>query len=358
MNDSASRVDDDRPSTLGSAATRRDFLRRAAALGVAAAAAGPLRAFGSPLNVDVLRAPLRGVGSDLFSISLAEWSLHRALIGGKLDHLDFPKAAALGFGIDAVEYVNSFFREKAKPSYVAELKRRAADVGVTSVLIMCDGEGALGDPDEAKRRKAVDNHKPWLEAAKELGCGGIRVNAQSDGTPEEQRGRAAEGLRRLCEAADPLGMFVIVENHGGLSSNAKWLASVMKAVDHPRIGTLPDFGNFRVSEGVVYDRYEGVKELMPFAKGVSAKSYAFDAKGEETSMSFQRLIRLVVEAGYRGRIGIEYEGDAHSEDEGIKLTKALLERVRERLASEDTSRRTESRPASRPASRPETRRGG
>jgi sugar phosphate isomerase/epimerase len=266
--------------------------------------------------------------SPLFSISLAQWSLHRALFAGTLDHLDFPKAAKRDYAIDAVEYVNAFFKEKAAPAYVAQLKKRCDDEGVTSLLIMCDGEGALGDADDAKRAQAVENHKKWIEAAKALGCHSIRVNAQSSGSFEEQQKLAADGLRRLCEFADSHDLNVIVENHGGLSSHARWLADVIKRVDHKRAGTLPDFGNFRINDKETYDRYQGVHELMPFAKGVSAKSYAFDDHGRETTIDYARMLRVVTAAGYRGRVGIEYEGDKHPEPEGIRKTKALLERIR------------------------------
>ncbi|MEX1233349.1 MAG: TIM barrel protein, partial [Planctomycetaceae bacterium] len=209
----------------------------------------------------------------LYKISLAEWSLHKTLFAGKLDHLNFAKTSKNDFGIDAVEYVNQFFKDKAKDiDYLAELKKRTLDEGVTPLLIMIDGEGKLGDPDDAKRTEAVENHYKWVEAAKFLGCHSIRVNAASAGEYDEQVKLAADGLRRLAEFGDQHEIDVIVENHGGLSSNGKWLAEVMTTVDHPRIGTLPDFGNFRISAAEEYDRYKGVAELMPYAKAVSAKS--------------------------------------------------------------------------------------
>ncbi|MBL9002517.1 MAG: sugar phosphate isomerase/epimerase [Phycisphaerae bacterium] len=271
----------------------------------------------------------------LFTISLAQWSLHKTLYGGKLDHLDFPRAAKREYGIEAVEYVNSFFKEKGSASYNAELKKRCEDEGVVSVLIMCDGEGDLGDAEESRRAKAVENHRKWVEAAKALGCHSIRVNAKSSGTPEEQRDRSADGLRRLCELADPYAINVIVENHGGLSSNGAWLAGVMKAVNHPRVGTLPDFGNFQISPTEKYDIYTGVEELMPFAKGVSAKSHDFEpVTGDETTKDYRRLLSIVMKANYHGYIGIEYEGSKLSEPDGIRATKKLLERLREEFRPE------------------------
>ena len=277
-------------------------------------------------------------GKPLFKISLAQWSLHRMLFAGKLDNLDFVAAAQKDYGIEAVEYVNQFFKEKAKDKqYLAEMKKRAAGSGVKSLLIMIDGEGAIGDPDNAKRKTAVENHYKWVEAAKTLGCHSIRVNAASGGSYDEQLKLAADGLRQLTEFAAKLDLNVIVENHGGLSSNGVWLSAVMKAVNHPRCGTLPDFGNFCIDwakrdtpEGW-YDRYKGVAEMMPYAKAVSAKSYGFDEHGNEIKTDFRRMLKIVLEAGYHGHLGIEYEGDQLSEPDGIRATKRLLERIREEL---------------------------
>ena len=264
-----------------------------------------------------------------FQISLAQWSLHSTLFAGKLDNLDFPRAAKQQFGITAVEYVNQFFKDKAKDAeYLADLAGRAAGEGVENLLIMCDGLGNLGDPDDKSRSQAIENHYPWLEAAKRIGCHSIRVNAASKGTFEEQQKLAVDGLSRLAEFADPMEMGVIVENHGGLSSNGEWLAGVIQAVDRPNCGTRPDFGNF-----YEYDRYQGVEELMPFAKGVSAKSYDFDDEGNEKRIDYRRMLEIVINAGYRGWIGIEYEGKELPEDEGIMATKRLLDRLLAELAS-------------------------
>lgn len=264
-----------------------------------------------------------------FQISLAQWSLHRALRSKQLDNLDFAKTARTDYGIDAIEYVNQFFKDKAADkSYLAEMKKRARDHGVKSRLIMIDGEGALGDADPAKRTQAVENHYKWVEAAKYLGCYCIRVNAQSSGSYDEQLERAADGLRRLTEFGEKHKISVIVENHGGLSSNGTWLASVIKNVNHPLCGTLPDFGNFNLGNGQQYDRYKGVRELMPFAKAVSAKSHDFDEKGNEVHTDYSRMMKIVLDAGYNGYVGIEYEGDKLGEPEGIRATKKLLERVR------------------------------
>jgi sugar phosphate isomerase/epimerase len=270
----------------------------------------------------------------LFRISLAQWSLHRTLFDKKLDNLDFAKTAKNDFGIEAVEYVNQFFKDKAQDkTYLTEMKKRASDLGVKNVLIMIDAEGALGDQDEAKRKQAVENHYKWVEAAKFLGCHSIRVNAQSQGSYEEQMDRAADGLRRLTEFGDKHKINVIVENHGGFSSNGEWLAAVIKKVNHPRCGTLPDFGNFNLGGGQRYDMYKGVQELMPFAKGVSAKSGEFDDQENEARIDYRRMMKVVLDAGYRGYVGIEYSGNKLSEPDGIRATKRLLERVRDELSA-------------------------
>ena len=268
-----------------------------------------------------------------FRISLAQWSLHRALKGGKMDNLDFAATTKKEFGIEAVEYVNQFFKDKATDSaYLAEMNKRANDAGVKQLLIMIDGEGRLGDPSLMGRAKAVENHFKWVDAARQLGCHSIRVNAGSAGSYDDQVFRAADGLRALTEFAAKQGLNVIVENHGGLSSNGEWLAKVISTVDHPRCGTLPDFGNFRIKGDEWYDRYKGVEELMPFAKAVSAKSHDFDDNGNETHTDYMKMMKIVLDAGYNGWVGIEYEGGSLSESDGIKATKTLLEKVRDQLA--------------------------
>ena len=300
---------------------RRNFLKFGASI-AGALAATDLR--GSLLSD--LKKPI------VFKISLAEWSLHRALRSKEIDHLDFYSIAKNEFDISAVEYVNTFFFDKAKDAtYLKEMKTRAHDLNVKSLLIMCDSEGNLGDPDDSKRKTAVENHYKWAEAAKFLGCHSIRVNARSEGSYHEQIELAADGLRRLTEFSDSMGINTIVENHGGLSSNGKWLSAVMKKVDHPSLGTLPDFGNFRIQEDEWYDRYLGVRELMPFAKAVSAKSHDFDSHGNEINTDYYKMIKIVLSAGYDGYIGIEYEGNTLNEMAGIKATKDLLIRVRDSL---------------------------
>jgi L-ribulose-5-phosphate 3-epimerase len=293
---------------------RRDFLRQSAVLAAGAAAA-------------VLTSPLGASAHDstepLFKLSLAEWSLHRALFRHELTNLDFPIVAKRDYGISACEYVNQFFKDKAQDEkYLAELNRRAAGEGVQNVLIMIDDEGALGDPDPAKRKEAVHKHHRWVDAAKTLGCHAIRVNAHSKGTFDETMKLVADGLRQLVGYGAANQISVIVENHGGLSSHGDWLTGVMRLVDNPRCGTLPDFGNF-----YDYDRYKGVAEMMRYAKGVSAKTHDFDAHGNCVETDYRRMMKIVLDAGYHGRVGIEYEGNKLSEPDGIRASKRLLERV-------------------------------
>ncbi|WP_372931964.1 TIM barrel protein [Mariniphaga sediminis] len=296
--------------------SRRDFLRT-----TVAATAGTLVVSPAMAGLVAKRAP--------FEISLAEWSFHKALFANEMTNLDFPRVAR-ELGIGGVEYVNQFFKDKARDNnYLAELKKICKNEGVTSVLIMCDGEGMMGHPEKEERIKTVENHKKWIDAAKFLGCHSIRVNAGSKGGFEEQQKLAADGLRMLCEYGDTRKINVIVENHGGLSSNGEWLAGVMKMVDHKRVGTLPDFGNFIINRqtGEEFDRYRGVELLMPYAKGVSAKSNNFDEQGNETRSDYYRLMKIVKDSGYKGWVGIEYEGSELPEKEGVIATKRLLEKV-------------------------------
>lgn len=304
---------------------RRNFLTT-----TAAAAAG----FG------LRSAPSHAARADheLFKISLAEWSLNRAIFSGKMDHLEFPAFAA-HLGIDAIEYVNQFFMDKAEDTaYLQEMKQRAEEAGVRSLLIMCDREGALGHPVESERLKAVDNHKKWADAAAFLGCHTIRVNGYTEGVDDfrEAMGLVADGLRRLAEYGDELGLNVVIENHGGLSSNGAWLASVMELADHPRAGTMPDFGNFRISENKSYDSYYGVMQLMPYAPAVSVKPTVWDAEGNQHPLDYIRMMRIVLDAGYRGYVGIEH-GREGEEAASIHEVKVRLEEARSVLKDQYTS---------------------
>lgn len=308
--------------------TRRQFLGQSGALAAGLYAASC-----------AVSAPAADDAVLLYKISLAQWSLNKLFKakGGDLDNLDFARTTRERFGLDAMEYSSQMFQDKAADkTYLREMKKRQRDAGVKTLLIMVDHEGRLGDPDVKARKQAVENHYKWAEAARFLGCHSLRVNAASAGSWDEQLNFATDGLRRLAEFGAKLGLNTIVENHGGLSSNGKWLAAVIRKVDHPRSGTLPDFGNFVIDRktGEEYDRYQGVKELMPFAKAVSAKSTEFDQDGNEIHTDYRRMMRIVVDAGYRGYVGIEFEGDKHSKFEGIQLTKALLERVRDEITKE------------------------
>ncbi len=319
-------------------ATRREFLGRGVALaglGVLAGRVAIVIGGGSDPGPAGRGAAADAAGDDPpFRISLAQWSLHRSVADGRTDPLAFPAVARRDFGIEAVEYVNSFYREMTPDGrWIGDLRALGEAEGVRSLLIMCDGEGRIGDPDPHARTRTVQNHLRWLDAAAALGCHSIRVNAASEGSREEQSRLAADGLRGLAERAEPYGLSVLVENHGGLSSDGAWLAGTIRAADHPRLGTLPDFGNWSLSETERYDPYRGLAELMPLARAASAKTHDFGPDGEETSLDYGRLLRIVVDSGYRGWVGIEYEGPRLSEPDGILATKALLERKRGELAS-------------------------
>ncbi len=262
-----------------------------------------------------------------FDISLAQWSFHKSLWSGELKNLDFARIAREKFGINAVEYVNQFFLDKARDqSYLAEMKKIAADNGVKSLMIMIDMEGSLGTLNEPERLTAVENHLKWIEAAHFLGCHSIRVNAAGKGDREAVANAVIDSLGRLCDYGSKEKINIIVENHGGYSSDADWLVQVIKQVNQPNVGVLPDLGNFMISlfPPTYYDPYEGVKKLMPYAKGVSAKSRDFSNSGEEKSIDFRKMLTIMKNAGFNGYMGIEYEGYKLSEEAGINATKNLL----------------------------------
>ena len=290
---------------------KREFLKTTSkAIVLGGAALSMPSAFAIPLN---LKSEL------FFKISLAQWSLNRYFWRKELDNLDFAKTAKEKFDIDAIEYVNQFFKDKGTDmDYLGQMKQRAEDNGVKSLLIMVDGEGNLGATDASERQQSVEKHYKWVQAAQFLGCHSIRVNAAGKGSAEEVGKSATDGLRSLSEFAKDYDINVIVENHGGYSSDGSWLIEVIKNVGLPNCGTLPDFGNF-----YEYDRYQGVAEMMPFAKGVSAKAKEFDESGNETSIDYQKMLQIVKDAGYTGYIGIEYEGSKDGM-EGVMDTKKLL----------------------------------
>lgn len=306
--------------------SRRRFLV-SGATGIAAAALGS-----NTLGAAHPETP--ALGEPWFDISLAQWSLNKAFWAGTRDKMRFAEIARRDFGIKNVEYVNQFYMEGFTPAVTAELKRVADGEGVRSVLIMCDRCGRLGDPDPAKQAESVQAHVPWLEAARELGCHAIRVNAFSEATESygSQLDRTADGLRRLCDIGDTHGLNVIVEPHGGLSSNGAWLAALMDLVGHKRAGILPDFGNYGDRRaGWAYDAYLGTRQSMPYAKGVSAKTFGFGVDGEENTMDFRHLMGIVKDSGFSGFIGAEWEGKEIDEDTGVRRTRDLLVKLGGRL---------------------------
>lgn len=317
---------------------RRQFVKRttqaSAALSLLGFAACKSDKKNSEEDVDTLSDD----GSLFFKMSLAEWSLHRTLFDNKMNHLDFA-AKSRSFGFEGVEYVNGFFKDKAKDmSYLKEMKSRANTEGQENVLIMIDGEGQLANADTEKRLKAIENHYKWVEAAQFLGCHSIRVNLAGGIDKAEAVKASIDSLTQLSEFAKGSNINVLVENHGGFSSNGAWMHQVFSQLKNENCGTLPDFGNFCITKDKdrncidEYDRYKGMKELLPFAKAVSAKSYDFNEKGEDALIDYYRMMQLVKDSGYKGFVGVEYEGKIMSEDKGIELTRDLLTRVGKQLS--------------------------
>jgi sugar phosphate isomerase/epimerase len=278
-------------------------------------------------------------------LSLAQWSMHKMIFNDGIDPYTFAEKAK-AWGFEGLEYVSGLyykeleaanFSEEAMKNFVDRSKAESEKHGLENVLIMVDGQGDLAAPDAAERKAAVENHFKWVDAAADLGCHSIRVNLNGSMDPEVWVPASVDGLVQLSTYAKDKNINIIVENHGGPSSNAALLAEVMEQVDMDNCGTLPDFGNFCIKRAdgsyyesnclEEYDKYKGMEELMPYAKGVSAKSYDFDGEGNETQMDYQRIMDIVIDAGYNGYVGVEYEGSRLSEEEGILATKKLLEKV-------------------------------
>lgn len=258
-------------------------------------------------------------------LAVQQYSFNRQLRAGTLDLLDFPKTVVQGTGIKVLEYFNGHMEDKAgKLKYFKELRQRTDDLGASNTMILCRSKPALDSPDPSIRAKAIEGYRPWLDATNILGAHCIRVDVRSSGDAEEQKKYAVEGLRALCKVADKEygGLDIVVENHGGHSGNGQWVAEVMKAVDLPNCGTLPDFQNFKG-----YDPYKGVKEMMPWAKIVCAKAKDFDADGNETNVDFRRMLTIVRDSGFRGSIGIEFEGHGLDPVVGINKTKQLIQKI-------------------------------
>lgn len=283
-----------------------------------------------------------------FKTSLAQWSIHKSIREDGLSPYEFAKIAhELGF--EGLEYVNALYSDvtnsEDKASAMEEFIKRnndlAAKYNLKNVLIMIDGEGDLASSNPEERMIAVENHKLWIDAASKMNCSAIRINLKGEKEIENWIKYSVESFGALGEYAKPLNINVIVENHGGLSSNASLLMKVINQVNLENCGTLPDFGNFCMSEGYgslkennckdLYDPYLGISEMLPKAFGLSAKSYAFDSNGDETSLDYYRLLSIAKDAGYNGFIGVEYEGNILSEKDGIIATKKLLEKAAKML---------------------------
>lgn len=290
------------------------------------------------------------VATPFFELSLAQWSIHRMIFDEGVDPYSFAEKAK-NWGFSGLEYVSQLynkelepenFSEEAMASFVEKSNAEAKKHGLSNVLIMVDGQGDLATTDPATRRAAVENHFKWVDAAAAMGCHAIRVNLAGSDERDEWIANSVDGLTQLSTYASDKNINVLVENHGGLSSNAKLLAGVMEQVNMENCGTLPDFGNFCIrkedpedgSSPCVekYDIYQGVEELMPYAKAVSAKSHVFDTEGRETGIDYTRMLGIVKNAGYSGFIGVEYEGRDLSEEKGLLATKELLLKAAKELA--------------------------
>jgi len=277
---------------------------------------------------------------DKYGISLAQWSLHKMIkIDKTLNPIDFAqKSKELGF--DAIEYVSTLYRPILEKMSIKEMTKKlinkSKEHDVKNLLIMVDDEGNLSSSNLSEIKEAIDKHKRWIEMASKLECHSVRVNLEGEDQLDKWKDNSIKGLSLLSEFASNYNVNIIVENHGGNSSIGKELAEVIKNVNLDNCGTLPDFGNFCIKRkngslydgpcDIEYDKYEGMRNLMPYAKAVSAKSYDFDPFGNETTIDFKKMMDIVDEFNYNGYLGIEYEGNNHSEINGIELTKKLIQK--------------------------------
>lgn len=324
---------------------RKEFLSQLSLAGIGISALGTVAC----KNTTKKAAPVVAEVTPFFKLSLAQWSIHNMIREGGVSPYDFAKLSK-EWGFTGLEYVSQLYRdviESATPAaaintFVEKNNSLAKEHGMENVLIMIDGEGSLAASDAAERMSAFEKHKKWVDAANGMNCHSIRVNLFGDKDPEIWKNNAVEGLIPLCEYAKGQNVNIIIENHGALSSNAALLMEVIEATGMDNCGTLPDFGNFCVKRDVdspwggncveEYDKYKGIEEMMPRAFGVSAKSYSFNTKGNETTIDFERMLSLVKKAGYTGFVGVEYEGSELSEEAGILATRDLLIRLGSKMA--------------------------
>lgn len=323
---------------------RRKFIKKTI-LGATSSTIIPMTSSGILFNACQEKKPTSTVATTAIpapkekelQISLAQWSLHRGIENQEVNPADFAQIASKDFGINALEYVASFYKEHTNDeSYWQDLNQRAKDLSVKNLLVMVDNEGDLGDQNDETRKTAVENHYKWINAAKLLNCHSIRVNAFGSRDKTVFKNALIAGLGSLSEYAGKENINILIENHGLFSSEAAFIVDIIKELNMPNLGTLPDFGNWCTSAqwgntmipcDEIYDRYKGVSEYLPYAKGVSAKSYNFNEQGEDRIIDYHKMLKIVKDSDFEGYIGIEYEGDELSESEGIKTTKALLEKA-------------------------------
>ena len=258
-----------------------------------------------------------------FQVSLSASSLARSINERKIDHLDLANIARTKYSIAAVEYASKFFSDKARDEkYLNDMNKRAADEGVRQLLIVVNSEGCIGHPEEPKRQQTVKNHHKWIDAAKALGCHSIEINPCGIGGNADQLKQAAEGIAALCEYAERQKINILLGSYGGVSANPKWLVELVRTVNRVSCGTLPSFDGFGS-----HDRYDGVAKLLPFAKGIGATARNFDGNGNEPNTDYFRMMKVVLDGGYRGYVGINYQGNEMEEAAGIRATKTLLKKI-------------------------------
>jgi len=294
-------------------------------------------------------------------ISLQVYSFAPLMMAGKFDLKDFPEMVRNTYQLDGAEYWSiAFTGRENNEAFLKELKQKSDDNGVNNTIILVDDINiltmesgpSLASLSSEERSRAIDFHKIWVDTAAKIDCHSIRINLKSnDGTAEEVQEVCSESISKLIEYSSQSNISVVLENHGGLTGNGKWLSGLIKNINNEFVGSLPDFGDFNFCQTrgdlnfanvdreceMKYDKYLGVEELIPYAKGISAKSHDFDKNGSETKTDYKRMMEIIKNSDFSGYISIEYEGamlsmllnrDSYlSSHDGILATKSLLEKL-------------------------------
>jgi sugar phosphate isomerase/epimerase len=278
--------------------TRRQFLHSTLTAGVGLALAAPAAAI----------EPIARTGKPHLRLSLAAYSFRKYL-----DLKAKPKPAmtlddfvdlAAGMNLDAVEPTAYYFADTS-PEYLGRLKGRCTRLGL-------DISGtAVGNnfctPDAARLKEQLAMVKKWTEHASRLGAKTVRIFAGSvdkTETEEKARARCIAAIQEACDYAAQFGVYLALENHGGITATLEQILLLVRGVKHDFFGVNLDTGNFHTS-----DPYADLARLAPYAVNVQIKTEIQRAGQKKEEADLKRLIGMLREAGYRGYVALEYEAE-------------------------------------------------